>query len=114
VQAILGLRGLVGGWFGWRVAVSPVVVAALTLRGVYQTDLGRRTDGYRCRLDAWTVEDLGRCTEVVLNVFGLDRLMVRSDWPVCVLALSYRQGPGDSSHLTVHLASARAMVFATR
>jgi len=68
----------------------PAVVAALTLLGVYRADLRRRTDEYRCRLDAWTVEDLGGCTDVVLNVFGPDRLMFGSEWPVCVLAVSYR------------------------
>lgn len=37
----------------------------------------------------WKYEDLVPYMEVVLNVFGADRLMVGSDWPVCRLAGAY-------------------------
>ncbi|MDG5809185.1 amidohydrolase family protein [Streptomyces ossamyceticus] len=34
----------------------------------------------------WTVEDIRPVWELLLSVFGPDRLMFGSDWPVCVLA----------------------------
>jgi L-fuconolactonase len=37
----------------------------------------------------WRQEDLWPYLEVVLKVFGPQRLMVGSDWPVCLLATSY-------------------------
>ena len=37
----------------------------------------------------WKAEDLRPYIEVVLEVFGVDRLMFGSDWPVCLLAADY-------------------------
>jgi L-fucono-1,5-lactonase len=37
----------------------------------------------------WSQEDLSPYLEVVLEAFGPQRLMVGSDWPVCLLATSY-------------------------
>jgi len=42
----------------------------------------------------WTSEDLGPYLDVALDVFGPDRLMVGSDWPVCTLAGSYERTMG--------------------
>ncbi len=39
----------------------------------------------------WTVEDLRPYVETVIELFGPDRLMFGSDWPVCELAASYGQ-----------------------
>lgn len=39
----------------------------------------------------WTSADLGPYLDVALDVFGPDRLMVGSDWPVCTLAASYER-----------------------
>lgn len=39
----------------------------------------------------WTSDDLGPYLDVALDVFGPDRLMVGSDWPVCTLAGSYER-----------------------
>jgi L-fuconolactonase len=41
--------------------------------------------------DAWTPEDLGPYLDAALDVFGPDRLMVGSDWPVCTLAADYER-----------------------
>jgi L-fuconolactonase len=38
---------------------------------------------------AWSPQDLWPYLEVVLEAFGPQRLMVGSDWPVCLLAVSY-------------------------
>ena len=39
----------------------------------------------------WTVDDLKPYVQTALEVFGPDRLMFGSDWPVCELAGSYEQ-----------------------
>jgi len=41
--------------------------------------------------DAWTVDDLRSPVRTALEVFGEDRLLFGSDWPVCLLAASYEQ-----------------------
>ena len=40
-------------------------------------------------LDTWRPEDLSPFIEHVLAVFGVERLMFGSDWPVCLLAGSF-------------------------
>lgn len=39
--------------------------------------------------EKWTFEDLQPYLEVVYDAFGAERLMIGSDWPVCLLAGSY-------------------------
>ena len=43
---------------------------------------------------AWTPDDLRPYLDVVFEVFGPERLMWGSDWPVCLLAGSYAQVHG--------------------
>jgi len=40
---------------------------------------------------AWTPNDLLPYAQVVLEVFGPERVMYGSDWPVCTLAATYQQ-----------------------
>ena len=40
---------------------------------------------------AWTADDLRPYVNVVVDAFGPDRLMFGSDWPVCLLASSYKR-----------------------
>jgi L-fuconolactonase len=40
---------------------------------------------------SWTVEDLRPFAHAALELFGAERLMFGSDWPVCELAASYAQ-----------------------
>lgn len=40
--------------------------------------------------DNWTPDDLKPYVHHVIDVFGVDRVMFGSDWPVCLLAGSYR------------------------
>ncbi|MGB7845286.1 MAG: amidohydrolase family protein [Candidatus Acidiferrum sp.] len=42
----------------------------------------------------WRAEDFKYYLDVVFEVFGTHRLMFGSDWPVCLLAASYRQVVG--------------------
>jgi len=39
--------------------------------------------------DGWTIERLRPYTDELLDAFGPGRIMVGSDWPVCLLAASY-------------------------
>ncbi len=41
--------------------------------------------------DTWTPDDLKPYVSTVYEIFGRDRLMFGSDWPVCQLAASYDQ-----------------------
>ena len=41
--------------------------------------------------DRWRPEDLWSYLDVVVEAFGIERLMAGSDWPVCTLAGSYEQ-----------------------
>ena len=49
---------------------------------------------------SWTPADLRPYGEVVVEQFGYDRLMFGSDWPVCLLAGTYRQ-VWNAAHTTV-------------
>jgi L-fuconolactonase len=40
---------------------------------------------------AWSANDFKPYLDLVFEVFGVDRLMFGSDWPVCLLAASYSQ-----------------------
>jgi len=42
----------------------------------------------------WRREDFHRYLDVVVNTFGLGRLMIGSDWPVCTLSGSYEATMG--------------------
>ncbi len=39
---------------------------------------------------AWKPEDFAQYLEIVLSAFGVERVMIGSDWPVCTLAGNYR------------------------
>jgi len=39
----------------------------------------------------WSIESLRPYLDTVVNAFGADRLMVGSDWPVCLVATGYAQ-----------------------
>ncbi|HXA58163.1 MAG TPA: amidohydrolase family protein [Streptosporangiaceae bacterium] len=63
--------------------------------------------------DAWTVQDLRPFAETALDAFGPDRIMFGSDWPVCLLAASYRDVVDAARDLTGSLSPAeQAAVFA--
>ena len=62
--------------------------------------------------DDWDAERIGRYTEHALALFGPDRLMFGSDWPVCALAAGYDEVFSLAVALTVGLSDAeRAAVF---
>jgi L-fuconolactonase len=60
----------------------------------------------------WTVDDLRPYVERALRVFGPDRLLFGSDWPVCLVAASYEEVVGAARSLTAKLtATERAAIF---
>ena len=62
--------------------------------------------------ERWSVEDLKPYAGHVLDVFGCDRIMWGSDWPVCRLRAEYSGWFEAADHLTGGLsASERAQIF---
>lgn len=60
----------------------------------------------------WTTADLKPYVERVIELFGVDRAMYGSDWPVCLLAASYEQVWDSMNKLLGYLnAEERAKVF---
>jgi L-fuconolactonase len=60
----------------------------------------------------WDADRIGRYAGHALDLFGPDRLMFGSDWPVCTLAASYDEVFSLAVALTVELNDAeRAAVF---
>jgi L-fuconolactonase len=39
----------------------------------------------------WQVEEMYSCLDIVMDTFGVDRVMFGSDWPVCLVASSYER-----------------------
>ena len=39
--------------------------------------------------ERWTPDQIRPCLDVAFESFGPERLMIGSDWPVCLLAASY-------------------------
>ena len=56
--------------------------------------------------DGWTLEQLRPYADVMLQVFEPFRIMFGSDWPVCLLAASYREVFAAARELTAILSSA--------
>ena len=59
-----------------------------TFKNVYCKISGMVTEA---QWSNWKAEDFKYCLDVVVNNFGIDRLLFGSDWPVCLLAASYDQ-----------------------
>ena len=66
------------------------MAAIANIPGVYCKVSGMVTEADH---DNWSVDDLRPYVEHVREQFGMDRLMFGSDWPVCLLASSYRRVP---------------------
>ncbi|MDE0131008.1 MAG: amidohydrolase family protein [bacterium] len=61
----------------------------------------------------WTSADLMPIADVILECFGPNRTMFGSDWPVCLLAATYREVADAAATITNGLSSTeRSQVFA--
>jgi L-fuconolactonase len=58
--------------------------------------------------NSWTEEDIGPYLDVAFDSFGPERLMIGSDWPVCLVAASYRQATGLVRNYILKRAPGRA------
>jgi L-fuconolactonase len=54
---------------------------------------------------AWTPEDLRPVVDAALDIFGPDRLMLGSDWPLAILAGGYHRVWGELVHIVDGLRS---------
>jgi L-fucono-1,5-lactonase len=70
------------GFAEWRAAIGPVAACP---------NVVAKLSGLVTEADwrHWTIEDLRPFVGVAVELFGPDRLMFGSDWPVCELAASY-------------------------
>lgn len=60
----------------------------------------------------WTIDDIRPCADRVLDLFGPERVMWGSDWPVCRLRAEYELWHDTARDLTAHLDEAgQNMVF---
>jgi L-fuconolactonase len=66
----------------WRAVIAPVAA---------QRNVVAKLSGLVAEADwaRWTVEDLRPYVETAVRLFGTDRLMFGSDWPVCEVASTY-------------------------
>lgn len=81
----LGKPDVRGGAFdGWRREIDNM--AALPNVWAKLSGLVTEADWH-----AWTPETLAPYVEHAIDVFGADRLMIGSDWPVCTLAGTYKE-----------------------
>jgi L-fuconolactonase len=94
-----------GGWEPWAGGVA----ALAALPNVTAKLSGLVTEAV---WDDWDARRIGRYAEHALTLFGPDRLMFGSDWPVCTLAGSYADVFALAVALTVALSDTeRAAVF---
>jgi L-fuconolactonase len=73
-----------GGYDRWRERVAPLA----GLPNVTAKLSGLVTEADRA---GWTVDDLRPYVATAVDLFGPERLMFGSDWPVCLLAASYAE-----------------------
>jgi L-fuconolactonase len=60
----------------------------------------------------WQPDDYKAYLDIVFEAFGADRILYGSDWPVCLLAATYKQVKGILAAYTNHLSSReRAKIF---
>jgi L-fuconolactonase len=103
-----------------HLAKPPLRSGDLTSWGLHLREFGT-LDNVWCKLSGliteadwrtWQAADLAPAVEVALEVFGPSRLIFGSDWPVCLVAGSYREVVAVARELTADLSNAeRAAIF---
>jgi L-fuconolactonase len=97
-----------------RAGVSPSWEAAMRTLAA-EPNIACKLSGLVTEADwgTWRVGDLRPVADVVLEAFGPERVMFGSDWPVCLLAASYKEVVDTACELTAALSpSERERVFA--
>ena len=67
------------------------IAAVAKIPGVYCKVSGMVTEADH---ESWSVEGLKPYINHIVDIFGINRLMFGSDWPVCLLAATYEQVVG--------------------
>ncbi len=115
VRALPGLRFVL-----YHLAKPPITTGVLEPWGAHLAELAAlpnvsvKLSGLVTEADPerWRVADLRPYAERGLELFGADRTMYGSDWPVCLLAATYAEVFAAAEELTAALSSAeRADVF---
>ncbi len=78
------IRDGADGLAGWRAAIAPLAARP----NVFAKLSGLVTEADH---ESWQPADLRPFVDTALELFGPDRLMFGSDWPVCLLASSYER-----------------------
>jgi len=100
------IRDGAAGMAAWRAAVTPLA----ELPNVYAKLSGLVTEA---DWNTWRPSDLFPFIDAALELFGPQRLMFGSDWPVCLLAASYeRVLAAVSENLATLSAAERDEIFA--
>lgn len=86
------------GWQPW----ADLLAAAAKHPNVYAKISGLNT---AADWDTWSADDLQRYVDHAIDVFGADRLMFGSDWPVAILAGDYRKVRSETEKLVQALDS---------
>jgi L-fuconolactonase len=89
-----------GGFAAWQTLIRP-----------FQADAGHvwcKLSGMATEADwqRWTARDLQPYVDEALAIFGADRCLYGSDWPVCLLAGSYGQVLDALKQTIAHLSAA--------
>jgi L-fuconolactonase len=86
--------------------------AAGMTRLAQQTPAYCKFSGLVTESEGWSLETMRPYADHLLEVFGFDRMMWGSDWPVCLLEASYDAWFATAQELTTHLpADAQEMIF---
>jgi L-fuconolactonase len=80
----------------WAAALAPL--ASLPNVACKLSGMITEIDGNR-----WTIDDLRESASFVIDQFGPERIMIGSDWPVCLLAADYNQVHGTARALLAGL-----------
>lgn len=92
LQRVPGLRGVID-----HLAKPPIASGSLEPWRTHMAEIAQYP-GIYCKLsgmvteadpEGWTQEDFSAYVHAVLDLFGPDRLMFGSDWPVCLMAATY-------------------------
>jgi L-fuconolactonase len=93
---------------------KPLIREARLLGWIDEFRAAARFPNVHCKLSSlvtqadwkrWTVADLRPYVHVALDLFGPDRLMWGSDWPVCLLASSYQRWMNAARELLAPLSN---------
>ena len=97
-----------GGWEPWASLMQELAYASPTC-WVKLSGMVTEADW-----NDWALAELKPYANHVIQVFGADRCMLGSDWPVCLLAAPYQKVMDTAQNLIAHLPTDQQSAIATR